>query len=134
MKRLILAVLLGLAGCIPFDGGQQPVPTPDPHVGPLKVLIVYSDADLSARKYDAGTLEILRGQKFADWLEANQVDCRIWPDTSDTQYAGKFWQDAMLEPRESLPWMLATNGNTGVHGPLPKTVDELTSVLGRYLK
>ena len=77
-------------------------------------------------------LSILTSAPLREWFKSNNVQWRIWDDDTPVEGAEKVWQDALLLPRQSLPWIHVSNGKTGFSGPLPSNVDETIALIGKY--
>lgn len=118
-----------------------PEPTPPTPPAPIpgdgfRVLFVIETADVS--KLPKEQLTILTAKSIRDYLNAkcvkvgNQPEYRIWDKDIDVTHAGPIWQQAMQRPRQSLPWLIISDGKTGYEGPLPKTVDETLALLKKY--
>ena len=144
MVALGVALTLGKTACdqkpnpepIPVDPTPAPKP-PAPIVGDgLHVLIVYESADL--QKLPPGQLSALKSQTVRDYLDGrcakeNGVAAwRIWDADIDTKEAAKAWQDAMKRPRQSLPWVIISDGRSGYEGPLPGNVADTLELLKKW--
>jgi hypothetical protein len=121
---------------IPVDPTPAPKP-PAPIVADgLHVLIVYESADL--QKLPAGQLSALKSQTVRDYLDGrcakeNGVAAwRIWDADVDTKESSKVWQDAMKRPRQSLPWVIISDGRSGYEGPLPGNVADTLELLKKW--
>lgn len=115
-----------------IKAGLTDIPPPDPPlpVDGLHVLILYESEDRGTMPPQQ--LSILTSAPLREWFKANSVQWRIWDDDTPVEGAEKVWQDALLLPRQSLPWIHVSNGKTGYSGPLPATVDETISLIGKY--
>jgi hypothetical protein len=130
----------------PPDPGPGPGPKPDPPSpapipgAGLRVLIVYETAD--SAKLPPAQQSILFGQPMRDYLNAKCVvgpdgktkEWRIWDKDVATGSVTKLWQDAMKRPRQSLPWVVISNGTSGFEGPLPADVDAMKKLIDTYAK
>lgn len=123
----------------PVPPGPQPDPTPTPAPIPvdgLRVLIVYETSQMSALS-DAQRA-ILQGKRFRDFVETacvkvgKEPERRFWDKDVNTTNESKLWQDAMKRSRQSIPWIVVSNGKTGFEGPLPATVDETIALISKY--
>lgn len=133
--------------------GQAPDPSPNPPgpgPGPnppgdipfagapgLRVLIVVETADQA--KYPPALQNVLFGKAVRDYLRAKcPADTggfygwAIWDKDTDTGAAPKAWQDAFKRPRQSLPWLVVSNGKQFYEGPVPGTADEALTLLKKY--
>ena len=120
----------------PVDPPKPPQP-PAPIVGDgLHVLIVYESADL--QKLPPGQLSALKSQTVRDYLDGrcakeNGVAAwRIWDADVDTKESSKAWQDAMKRSRQSLPWLIISDGRSGYEGPLPGNVADTLELLKKW--
>lgn len=59
---------------------------------------------------------------------------RIYPSNTDVSEEASRWKTSMARPRNSLPWILVSNGTSWYEGPLPKTVEEAMTLLKKYLE
>ena len=141
---LILAVLIfkSLPGPGPGPNPVPPKPIPTPVVpAPIpvdgfRVLIVYETSDKMTAEFQA----IILGKEVRDYLAAKCVkgpdgktpEFRIMDKDSVVKDESKLWQDAMLRPRQSVPWLLVSNGRTGFEGPLPATVADTLIILRKH--
>lgn len=124
------------------DPDPEPEPDPTPDDAPIpepgfRVLIVYETGD----NLPPGQQSILYGKQTRDWLNANCVKeadgtaaYRIFDQNVDVTDALPVWKTAMARERESIPWLLVSNGKSGFEGPLPATVTEFLELCGRYAK
>lgn len=127
------------------DGPLPPIPPkPDPPIPPkpdppipvagLRVLIVYE----SATPGDAP--KIIATKSVRDYLNTKCVlgadgkspEWRFLDKDTPMGNASKVWQDAMLLPRQSLPWIIISTGAAGYSGPLPATADATLALLRKY--
>lgn len=114
---------------------DPPKPTPIPGEG-FRVLIVRETKDLS--NLPASQVAIFSAREVREYLgtkcvlEGNQRAFRIWDQDTDVSREAQHWQDAMKRKRDSLPWLLVTNGKEGYEGPLPKDVPEMMALLKKY--
>ena len=126
----------------PGPGPKPPTPTPDdnapfPSDG-LAVLIVYETGDAS--RLSSGHRAIIFGadaRKFLDETTKTEADgrtpaYRIFDKDVDISVIDNRWKAAMGVARESLPWVVVSNGRTGFSGPLPATVDEFKALVGKF--
>lgn len=122
-----------------------PVPVPVPSNAPIagdgfKVLIVYD----GVAKLSAAQQSVIDGKTIRDYLKSHCVAeraatdrddgkaYRIWPVQEDPAGAPKVWQDAFARPHPNIPWIVISNGKTGVEQALPKTVDETLKLLKQF--
>jgi hypothetical protein len=91
--------------------------------GKMRVLIVYNSLDPKMTPSDR---EILFGADVRDYLAKNAAKdgFRIFPlktIESDPRFSNedKIWKDAVARKRDSLPWLIVSNGKTFYEGKLP---------------
>lgn len=125
----------------PLPPGPGPAPGP---AAPIegdgnRVLIVYESGDpLPAPQAAVITSGILR-----DYLDAKCAKdqfnpagaYRIWDKDQQLTHpsVSPSWKAAMQRPRQSLPWIIISNGKTGFEGPLPADVPQTLALLKKYL-
>ncbi len=115
---------------------QKPPPIPGPG---FRVVIVHD-----AGKLDPKVSQVLRSDLILDFLEdnctptpgkANSDNGFIIVDKDfDLTIYTKLWQNALKRPRASLPWIIISNGTTGVEQPLPDTKEKTLELLKQVLK
>ncbi len=114
-----------------------PGPAPIPGDG-LRVLIVYESADLS--KLPKDQLNVLYSQSVRGYLDTHCAkgadgktpEWRVWDQNVPTGAEAKAWQDAMARKRDTLPWLIVSNGKSGYEGPLPPNTDAMLRTLQTY--
>jgi hypothetical protein len=118
----------------PTPGPDPPSPAPIPEPG-FRVLIIYESADLLPQ----GQQVILFGREVRDYLNRVCVAestgtkaFRIFDQHVDATGELKTWKDAMARKRDSVPWIVVSNGTTGFEGPLPKTAQEFLELCKKY--
>lgn len=137
-------IVIGNPPPVPPGPGPDPKPKPDPDPSPkdapiagdgLRVLIVHE----TSQPLSQSQFATIYGQQFRDYLRAKcakgadgSAEARIWDKDVDTKDAPKHWQDAMKRPRQSIPWLIVSNGKTGFEGPLPQTLDEALAIVKRF--
>jgi len=138
-RPILLLTIIGLLVAAAFSGENGP--TPDP-IGPiigkgLRVLIVEETAQRS--KLPAEQVAELTSGTVIDYLNekcANEQTgakaWRVFDKDADLSQEAKFWQDAMARKRDSLPWLVVSNGRKGFEGPLPANADALLKLLKNY--
>ena len=125
---LFLAVLLILRGC--QDGGIGPGPKPNPPPFPtdaLSVLIVEETAERG--NLPAGQREILSSTPFREWCQRVGAELKIWDQDADLTNVAEKWTAAMSVPRQSVPWLIVADSDSGFSGPLPANVDATKEVI-----
>jgi hypothetical protein len=130
-------------GPAPIDPpAPKPVDPPAPAApiaGPgFKALIVYDARD--AKSLTAAQYATIFGQATRDYLDAKTPlgddgkthEWRMFPDGTAVTTDSKAWRDAMARPRQSLPWLIVSDGKTGYEGPLPLTETDITAKLTQF--
>jgi hypothetical protein len=149
MSRLSLLsiaclILGGLLLLIPSGGDVVPVNPVGP-VTPVEpiadesfklgrhVLIVYETLDKPT--YPSGQALILDSAEFKQFLNGTATDgWRILDKDANTEYMPEVFQKWMTRERDGLPWIVISNGQTGVEGELPATIDETKELIGKLLQ
>jgi hypothetical protein len=117
--------------------GPEQIPMPKPAAAPIpgpgfKVLIVEE-----TKKRTPAQRIILLSQILHKFLDANAAvgpdgktpEWRMLDKDANLANAPKIWQDAMARPRGDLPWIIISNGTTGVERKLPDTLEETLDLL-----
>jgi hypothetical protein len=120
-------------GPTPQPPGPTPGPAPIPEAG-FRALIIFESGD--ATKLPPAQQNILYGKAVREYLNAKcaaEPDgtkaYRIYDQNIDASGESKIWQDAMKRPRQSVPWLIVSNGKAGFEGPLPATVDDFMKII-----
>lgn len=116
----------------PDDPDDPDPPRPPPiDVDGLHVLIVYESDQASQMK--PGHREIFYSQASRSFL--NSVAGANWRILDkDSQFTtDSKWNRALKRPRESLPWIIISNGVTGYEGRLPNNLAELKGMIEIYI-
>ena len=108
---------------------------PIPDAG-FRVVVIYETAEIQT--LPRGQQLIIRSQVVRDYLNTNCVkgadgtpEWRFVDD--DTEWTTESpISKATKRPRDSIPWLIVSNGKTGYEGPLPATVDEFLALIGKY--
>lgn len=138
MLRFAVALLL-FAGCarVPVIVPPHPLPDPGvvdpspPAVKTLCVLIVEETGN--RRSLPASQVRIFTSTKVLGWLRTNAPNhWRIWDKDVDPSKAPVEFREAMKIPRESLPWIVISNGADTFSGPLPTSEAATLSLLEVY--
>lgn len=125
----------------PTPPGPKPV---DPSVvAPIpvdgfRVLIVCETSETA--KIPKEELAIMSSVKVSSYLNKKCVvgpdgrtkEFHIWDQNVKTDDETKLWQDVMKRKRDSLPWIVISDGKKGYEGPLPGTVDATLKLLQTY--
>jgi hypothetical protein len=123
-RQIAAAIKAGLTD-IPPPPDVEPLP-----VTSLHVLIVEEMDDRST--LPASQVDVFSNTDMRKWFVENNVQWRIFDEDQDMSQAEKKWQDAMSRPRESTPWIMISNGQSGYEGPLPKTVADTIKMMEKY--
>jgi hypothetical protein len=135
MKPNAIMLMLGgiLLMSVAFLGDAETPDKPDVPVMPgvddgNRVLIVYESEDKPT--YPIGQAMVLDSATFREYL-AGKCDPDGWrfeDQNVDTAHMDEIWQRWLKRDRESLPWIMISNGESKAEGPLPLTI-ELTQAL-----
>ena len=118
-------------------------PAPIPAPG-FRVLFMFEDTPEGRNKLSPGQRWAILGGELRDWLDAKCVvsangktrEYNIWDSKVDVSNAPKLWQDAMALSlrtyKGDLPFMVISNGRTGVVRAMPKDQAEIWSILKQY--
>jgi len=117
--------------------GPKPDPAPIPDAG-FRVLMIYETAEVQS--LPPAQSSVLFSKQVRDYLDkkcatgrdGKTKEWRIWDKDIDTAGESKAWQAAMSRKRESVPWIVISNGSTGYEGPLPANVADALSLLKKY--
>lgn len=128
---VVVAVLYFRGGPGPTPPGPQPDPTPPAPipVQGLHVLIVEETAERP--RLTKEQLAILTASDVRAWLDAN-AKYRILDKDAPMDHDESVWRDAMRLPRQRVPWMICSNGQTGYSGPLPADSKAFLELVGKY--
>lgn len=97
------------------------------------VLIVYESIDKP--NYPSGQSLILDSAEFKQFLNNTATDgWRILDQNATTEYMPEVFKTWMTRKRDGLPWIVISNGQTGVEGELPATIDETKELIGKLLQ
>lgn len=136
MNLVLLALLWNVfqpPGCI------EPIivvdDAPIPHPG-FRVMIVEETEDR-----DNLPVEQMRALTSMIWREYCETHCvkvdgvaeyRVFEANHDLSQESELWQAAFARPRESLPWILISNGKTGTEQPYPADLEAKMALLKQY--
>jgi len=59
---------------------------------------------------------------------------RILDADANIEYMPEVFKTWMTRERDGLPWIVISNGQTGVEGELPGTIDEAKELIGKLLQ
>lgn len=120
----------------PIDPVKPVAPIPAPG---LRVMLIFESTKLSSMPKEQR--EILFDSEVRDWLNQNCIvgptnvlEWRIVdPDVPMAQNSA-LWQNALARPRESLPWVIISDGtkNRGFEGPLPANKTAMLELLEKF--
>lgn len=136
-NNLLLFALLGLL-VFAVVRRDDPIDPAGPIIGKgLRVLIVEETAQRSS--LPAPQLAELTSGTVFDYLNekctaeaGGKKAWRIFDKDTDVSQEAKFWQDAMGRKRDSLPWLIVSNGRKGFEGPLPANTEALLELIRKY--
>lgn len=137
----MLATLVTIAvmrGCDDQRPSPDPGPVPTPvDVVPIKepgfrVIVVYESADGVPDQISGVQVRNYLNTKCAKGPDGKTADYRVWDQDVDLTNASRYFVEAMLRPRSSLPWILISDGKRGHEGPLPTTSAEVLELLKKY--
>jgi hypothetical protein len=142
---ILAAVCMILGGWLLLNPGDvNPVNPVDP-VTPVEpiadesfklgrhVLIVYETLDKP--NYPSSQSLILDSAEFKQFLNSTATDgWRILDQNANTEFMPEVFRKWMERKRDGLPWIVISNGQTGVEGELPATIDETKELIGKLLQ
>lgn len=136
--RLICAAVIvwQVASTLPKPGPVDPVIPVDPVVpvdpapfpaDRLSVLIVEEAQD----RYLLPQSQLSIFSAGQVWMNSAGIASKILdPNTEGVNEQP--WASAFAVPRDSLPWVVISNGVSGFSGPLPPTVEAFVELVGRF--
>jgi hypothetical protein len=119
------------------DGEPSASAAPIPNAG-FRFLVVYDSVNLA--KLPAAQIDILTSPEIENYARAHCAkgadgktpERRFFPSDADVSKEPAVWQNALKLPRQSLPWIVISDGKTGFSGPLPANVPDTLNLLKRY--
>lgn len=124
----------------PVDPDVKPEP-PKPNVAPipgdgLRVLIVYE----SMTNLPPAQAAAIYGQEMRDYLNAKcpkgpdgrTPEYRIYDKDTPVDNESATWKGAMSRKRDSIPWLIVSNGKTGFEGPLPANLADTMKIIKQH--
>ncbi|TXH44895.1 MAG: hypothetical protein E6Q97_32075 [Desulfurellales bacterium] len=123
-RQIQSAIKAGLTD-IPPPPDVVPIPTTGLHV-----LMVWESSQPG--EIPESQVQVLTSTIVRDWIREHNGQFRVFDDDTDLSQTPKVWQDAMKVPRQSLPWIVVSNGRTGFSGPLPKNIDDTIKLLEQH--
>lgn len=131
----LLLLIPGGDGPTPVDPGEPDVPIviDDSFKLGRHVLIVYESEEKPA--YPSSQSLILDSADFKQFLSQRATDgWRILDKDANTEFMPEVFQQWIKRDRSGIPWILVSNGQTGVEGELPATIDETKTLIGKLLQ
>lgn len=120
----------------PPPGPNPPGPSPIPLSG-LRVLILEETGD--RQKLPPSQAAILTSAELRAALKAKcakgvdgSPEFRFLDVDADVSLQEKHWQEAMKLPRQSLPWIVVSDGKAGFQGPLPATIQDTLALIAKF--
>lgn len=134
---IVVATLYVREVFVPTPGpGPGPLPDPPSPSAPfpvpsegLYVLIVEETAERP--KLPSEQLLIFTSTAVREWLDSH-AKWRLLDQNAPMTNDEKVWQDAMKVSRQSVPWIVISNGKTGYSGPLPANSKALLELLEKH--
>lgn len=113
-------------------------PPPIPQMG-LRVLVVYETMDF--HKLPRAQQNLILSSTLREWLDARVVkgpdgkspEWRFIDKDTPAPGESQLWKDALARPRTAIPWLIISNGTTGVEGPLPVSEEEFKSLVTKFI-
>lgn len=97
----------------------------------LHVLIVYESTKMNG--LTAEQRAIIAGADIRGALNAAAPGkYRIYDQDADLQFVEQVWKDAMAVPRQSVPWLVISNGKAGYNGPLDMSAAKFREMLSEF--
>lgn len=133
----ILVILLW--NVIQPPGCVQPIIDPDPAPIPapgFRVLVVEETEERQNLPQDQ--LNALMSTTWREYCDQHCVkvdnvpEYRVFDQNQDMEHESDIWKAAMARPRTQLPWIIVSNGKTGVEKPYPANLDEKMALLRQY--
>lgn len=116
--------------------GPNPTPAPIPLSG-LRVLILEETGD--RQKLPPSQAAILTSTEVRSLLNTKcakgrdgSPEFRLFDADADLSLQEKHWQDAAKLKRDSLPWLVISDGKQGYQGPLPPTIPDMLALIAKF--
>lgn len=116
--------------------GPIPTPAPIPLSG-LRVLILEETGE--RQSLPPSQSAILTSTEIRSLLNTKcakgrdgSPEFRLFDVDADLSPQDKHWQEAAKLPRQSLPWLVISDGKQGYQGPLPPTVADMSALLAKF--
>lgn len=120
---------------------KPPTPSPAPIPLPgLRVLVIYEATEAADGGLTREQFSTIYGKAFRTLLDEKCVvgsdgktrEWRIYDKDVDVRGEAKHWQDVMKRKRDSVPWLVISNGKAGYEGSLPKTTEGTLNLIKQY--
>jgi len=119
--RKVALIWIWVAVLLSMQGGGVLGPAPPFPADKLSVLIVEETGD--RKDLSPGQLDIIASNgagSVVDWIGQHGGQRRTLDKDDGTEMEEAWVKAAMSAPRQSVPWVVASNGRTGFSEPLPK--------------
>lgn len=133
----IQAQRIDWARLIPAPPPPDPSPVdPTVPVNPVDVavdgprLLIVEEFDQRGR-LPASQIDIFVSAAVREAIESRGGQLRILDQNTPAEGAPEWFRAALALPRQSLPWLVWSDGRTGYSGPLPATEAELLKRIGK---
>ena len=136
-QRILFGLLAALLVFAVQDGGL-PLPIVDPErPAPIKVEgfhVLMVEETAKRGELPPSQAMIFTAKAVRDFVREKGGDeaLRVLDQNDDMSQDLPLWREAMALPRQSVPWIVISNGRTGYEGPLPPTIDETLTLLNRF--
>lgn len=136
MARYVPVVLAALLLAAWFNRGDTgaiaDLPPPVPGEG-FHLLIVEETEQRASLTPDQ--FRMIFGADTRKLIRDSGCQFRIWDQHVNAVGEPVQWfRDALTVPRESIPWLIISNGKSGYSGPLPEKLEEFEAIVRRYAK
>ena len=122
-------ILIGSALWTMYSGGGgfQPVSTAPFPADRLCVLIVEQTEDRD--DYPRSQVDAITSTIWREYVESKGGDIRDLEPAATLINEAEWVPKALAVPRESLPWLVISDGKTGYTGPFPENLDAFMAKL-----
>ena len=128
IRRLVDCQVAPIPPPVPPVPPVPPGPTPAPIPGPgLHALFVYESSTLTS--LPAAQLAALYSKVVRDYMRSKSIDFRFYDADVSMDGETQLWKDAMKLKRDSLPWVIISDGTKGLSGPMPADIDGTLKLL-----
>jgi hypothetical protein len=116
-----------------FSGDSAPIQATG-----FRVLVVYDSVNLA--RLPAAQVSIFTSPDVSTYCrdhctkgaDGKTPEYRCFTSGCDVSKEPQVWQDAFKLPRQSLPWIVISDGKTGFSGPLPANTADTLTLLRKY--